>query len=491
MAKRSNSRTMNLAALGTCLILGTLQAQPAAAQAGEDALTIGNNADDPTAVDDPMAVDVTQPDAAPVEVPAEQADTRPLKLPEPESYSVTSPEIATTRSLRSQSARGKTVSGRARHEYDPVGIRAGSFLVYPSVSASTNGTTNLYRQPTGDADVFWRGEGAIDAISQWSRHELNLTASAGHSIYVQHSTEDATTAFAGAGWRIDVNRDIALEAGGSYEHGVSSRNAVDEVQAFLFPTEWDEIKADATLRRSTERWESSLSFGFRDRQFNNNTLLDGTRVSFDDREFQVYQIGGEVAYGFSGGRQIFVSGSWSKRNFDVVSVPRRDVRIAEVLAGLESEITPLLHGRFGAGYVNSNFKDPSVGTRESLALDVDLDYLLSELTTLSLQARRTLGGVADVNSVGFTQTYVRAGADHEFLRNLIFSLYSTYTKADYFGANNGDIDLYGADFSARWLVNQKMEFDLLVEYNKRDEAVIQPNNDIDALFGSVGFTYNF
>ncbi|MGJ3628255.1 outer membrane beta-barrel protein [Sphingomonas sp. MMS24-JH45] len=94
---------------------------------------------------------------------------------------------------------------------------------------------------------------------------------------------------------------------------------------------------------------------------------DGAPLPQQFRNFTLYSGSGEVGYALRGGavaayrRRSRRDGSRFRRHRSTSSS-----NVVEVLAGLNSEITPLLRGRIGIGYLHADFADPSVRSRGGL-----------------------------------------------------------------------------------------------------------------------------
>ena len=72
---------------------------------------------------------------------------------------------------------GETVRERPREAYDGIGLRAGGFLLFPSIESGVRYEDNIYREEAGeDEDFVFFVHPGIRAVSRWSNHEVVLDA---------------------------------------------------------------------------------------------------------------------------------------------------------------------------------------------------------------------------------------------------------------------------------------------------------------------------
>jgi hypothetical protein len=215
----------------------------------------------------------------------------------------------------------------------------------------------------------------------------------------------------------------------------------------------------------------------------------GAPLDQDFRDSSIYQTHIELGYGVPAGPVLFVAVTGEARRFRVAAPPiTRDAETVEVLAGIRSDITPLLRGRAGLGYLYANFRDPTIKSRGALALNVRLDYLLSQLTTITLSARRGLQNVASATAPAALLTEARLGVDHELLRNLILSASAGYQHADYI-SSDGAVRRFTTDGGARYLVNRRMRVDFDLGYRRRTGSALLSDRNFSEFRAALGLAY--
>ncbi|MEH3106961.1 MAG: outer membrane beta-barrel protein [Sphingomonas fennica] len=384
--------------------------------------------------------------------------------------------------------RGVTVMNRSRPAYDPVGLRSGGFLILPEVSLRTTYTSNVFNQPQAKSDVFGRLRGAIAARSTWSRHALQAEGYVDQRTFVRSPTEDGLTYNAGLAGRLDVTRQGTIDAGGQISRVIVQRGATTEVLATRRPIRYDLRAGNIGVNFASGRFAWSLAGTATQFDYENAETPAGLPLDQQFRDFTLYDATALVAYGSPGGASIFVSARHEWRRFRLVVGPDRDADGIELLTGLRGDITPLIRGRLGVGYLRSKFKDPQFQTRGGLAFDARLDYLVTNLTTLNLSARRQFTNVSSINAPAALTTSVTVGADHELLPNLILSPTLSAQNADYVESPLV-VRRYSVEFGAAYLVDRRFRLDGNVSYGKRTENRSVNSRAFDEVNVTAGISY--
>ena len=124
--------------------------------------------------------------------------------------------------------------------------------------------------------------------------------------------------------------------------------------------------------------------------------------------------------------------------------------------------------------------DPTVTDLKGLAVDIQADYLVTQLTTVSLAARREAQDAILANSPGFTATRVQARIDHEYLRNLLLR-----TQVDFERDKFVDIDRRDTQFrveaGAAYTPFRHLVIDPTAQFIKRDSKGNVPGQRFDEL----------
>lgn len=384
---------------------------------------------------------------------------------------------------------GRTVLARRRSEYDPVGVQVGSFRLRPSVQARAGYDGNVYAQPDGVSDAYGVLRAAASLRSEWARHAVSLDGFVNELAYASSPTEDALTYRAHALGRLDIGPRSTLGLELNQERAVVRRGATAEVLRTRRPTRYQLSSANLNFQQGLNRLQASVTGYVGRYNYENARTPDGEPLNFGYRDYDLYRAQVELGYASGAGPLLFVSATEDLRRYRVNAAPLdRNSDITELLAGVASEITPLIRGRLGIGYVRANFKDQSIKSRGSFSFDADLDYLVTELTTVTFSARRYFTNVSARNSPSGLATQVELGADHELLRNLILSASASYRRTSYV-ATDTHSSSYELDGGARYYLSRQLRADFVVGYRDRKGRPRPVPVDFGEVEGSVGLTF--
>lgn len=394
------------------------------------------------------------------------------------------------RTSRSAERRDKAVAvlDRQRPDYDPVGIHVGSFRFFPAVTTSANLTNNVFRQSDEKADAFLRGRAEGVLKSDWNRHALTLNGFFQKDLHAEYTTENNFSYAARANGRLDIFDGDVVTARAAREHIVQDRGNTGDILTTRRPVRYDESEVDAGIRLGGKaRFVGRINLGYRNRDYADSVTPDRLPFDQDFRNYEDYIASGQIGYKIGAEKEVFVSASHTWRRYDFDLPERRDTNITEVLVGIEGDITPVIRGRLGVGYLEADFISNAIKDQKGIALDASVDFMVTELTTITAVARRELRNVAGVNSSSATGTTVRIGIDHEFLRNVIVSPSLAYDVADYVGSGR-TAKLVIGDVTGRWLVSKRLRATGSLTYRRRDASGFNIQRDYSSFDFSLGLT---
>lgn len=366
--------------------------------------------------------------------------------------------------------RNESVIDRPHPEYDPVGVPAGGFLVFPSIDVDLGYTDNVYQaNANGVADGFVAIEPKVRAVSQWSLHRLTADASGKLVRYFKYAARNEDGWSIGTDGRLDMSGDASLSLGARttrmYESGFSGasltgvRSAVP-VQASMF-------KALEEVRFTRVRAVLAADYSILD--YKPVQTLAGTTLSGRDRDRNVVRGIGHVEYGLTPDAGLFVQATYAKTNYPALlasGLPNRDSSEIRVLTGVSFDLTALLRGSLGIGYVDRRYESLLYKDISGISIDGKLEYFPSQLTTLTISGRRQIEDSTVSGTSGFFNTGVAARVDHELLRNAIVNIGAEYEHDDYIGTTSraNSVRISGG---GQYLMSNTLRFDVGASYGKR------------------------
>jgi len=379
---------------------------------------------------------------------------------------------------------GKTVLERQRPEYDPVGLRAGGFQIFPQVLTEAGYDSNVFTQRNANSDIYARLRGDLLVQSDFGRHALGFGGYVEERAFAQQKTESGITYSASASGRLDISTQSSLSANVERSHLFVNRGSSTEVLLTRKPVRYDRTTGEIGAHTQRGRFAFDLTGLVSEYDYDDALTPDGRPSNQQFRDTTRYEGRLEVGYGSGAGPQIFASFAADFRRFRLESTPDRDSDGIEILAGVRGDITPLIRGRVGVGYIRANFKDPTVDSRQGIGIDAQIDYLVTELTTLRLSARRSFKNVSSVTTpAAFTTEFV-VGADHELLRNLILSARAAYEYAKYTDFQRR-VRNYRTSIGAYYFVNRRMAIEANASYGQARASDTRDYREVNAALGVI------
>lgn len=429
---------------------------------------------------------------APGPVPLGADQGRPGGTPRDESLQLPEPADADLPGAVGDGVRrGDTVLSRRRPEFDPPGVPVGPFTMNGLATAWLGYDTNVFRQSGGGDDAFGRLRLDTNLRSNYSRHAVLLDGFVDGRAFTSFSSEDAVTYGAHGQGRFDIDGRSSVTADVGYEHQIIDRGAVGEVLPTRSPIRYDITSASLSARRTFGRLTLDAAGLVSRFDYQDARSPAGLPVDQDFRDFSLYELRLDAAYGRGAGlAAFFVSVAGEARRFRLDAGPiNRDSDVYEILGGVRGDITPLLRGQLGLGYIYGDFKDPSIDSIGALGINARLDYLITDLTTVRLSGRRQLQNVGSAISAASLTTQVALGVDHELLRNLILSADVGYQHADFVGEDRSS-SRYTAGVQARYFVNRRWRLGAELDYVSRDVSTGE-FSDFSRIRASVSAGYAF
>lgn len=287
---------------------------------------------------------------------------------------VRTPSLAVT---DEDGATGATTTGLRRSlppvEADPFaaeGLRAGNFLLFPSIETSVGASDNLARSPDGEGGVFSDTTAALRLVSQWSRHELEVNGTAGYRRNFAGELPEEPRLDLDALLRLDLTRDLTASFRGALAFSRESAFSADpllpvedrpDVLAYSIGADITRAVGATTLTLTTQAVREE-----RDR-------FTQTAASED---FATYSAGLRGQYAVSPSFQPFVTASVGRRIFDEpdASLVDRDSVLPALRLGVGFDRGEKLFGEVAVGYA-ANLPDAGgLPTTESPTLDARINW---------------------------------------------------------------------------------------------------------------------
>ena len=360
------------------------------------------------------------------------------------------------------------VRKRQQPGYEPVGIRAGSWMFNPSLTAGGFYDSNVFSSNTAKrSDIAAVVEPTLRARTLWERHGMDLKLNAQSTIYNQNSSLDQTNAgLKGNGW-LDIAHDMVLLTNFQVAHlheGVGTLSAPSNA---ISPTPYDLLSGDVTLRKEFNRLTASIGLRTDSYDFGSTRAQDGSVINQDARDGQLYSLHSRIDYAISSTLGWFGGVEGNQRDIRGTPGHSLDSQGYRALSGITIGLSNLVTGEFGAGYVQQRFDDPTIGTIEGPSYRARLTWRPTRLLDVHVNAEQLVTQTSDTSSTGVLANAVQVGLDYELRRNVIVSLAAGYENDRFFGQIRED-NVITSDTRVKYLMNRFSAVSAYYRYTNRD-----------------------
>jgi len=353
--------------------------------------------------------------------------------------------------------RNVSVMERPRPEYDALGVPMGSFTAYPAATVGVEYNDNVYATTTATQDdTILKGSAEMLVQSNWSRHFLSFFGVVSHDEYSDLSDENHTDYTLRADGRVDVVRSTTLGGSAVYQQLTEPRTSSSAPGGAAEPIQYSVTGFDGygTYERGRARFRVSSAFNEYD--YDDAFSAAGAVLDQDFRDKDVWRSSLRSDFAVSPDTALFFEAIYDERTYSLqppAVTLARDSEGYELLAGANFDITNLVRGEIGVGYVNQDYDNASLPSVEGVGLRGNVEWFPTQLTTVSFGASRTVEDSTVTGSSGYLSSNFTVNIDHELMRNVILSANALYAEDDYEGIDRTD-DRLGAGLGVTYYVNR-------------------------------------
>jgi hypothetical protein len=363
------------------------------------------------------------------------------------------------------------VKKRQQPGYEPVGIRAGSWMYNPSLTVGSFYDSNVFSSNTTQrSDVAAVFEPTLRAHSLWGRHGVDVKLNAQSTVYNQNSSLNQTNAsLNGNGW-LDITKDTVLLTNFQVAHLNEGVGSLSSPSNAISPTPYDLLSGDVTLRKEFNRLTASVGLRTDSYNFGSTQAQDGSVINQDARDGQIYSLHSRIDYAISSTLGWFSGVEGNQRDIKGTPGHTLDSQGYRALSGVTVALSNLITGEFGAGYVQQRFDDPTIGTIDGPSYRARLTWRPTRLLDVHFNAEQIVTQTSDTSATGVLANAVQLGLDYELRRNVIVSLAGGYENDRFFGQLRED-NVVTSDTRIKYLANRFSAVSAYYRYTKRDSDV--------------------
>ena len=383
-------------------------------------------------------------------------------------------------------------------DYKPLGLRAGAFMLHPGVQLAAEYTDNVfYSTENLDSDLVFHVRPYITAQSTWSKHSINLTASADIARYNDFSDRDYEDYFLGVSGRIDVRNRSYLTYALDYmdlHEGLNNRSSEQGIE----PTRYNMTGGSLGYDHTFNRLSVGGNVGFSDFDFDDVLDADGEIIDNQDRDRSDRFYSLRAAYQFQTDKQAYISYSGNSieydQNLDRSGFDRNGDGYG-IEGGINFTITGKLEGNAGVGYYSRSYDDDRLLDTDGWGFSAGLTWVPTYLTSVNAQINTSVEETTDSNSSGFLQTNYTLRVDHELLRSLQINGFVQYRDYDYQNIVDAPVDARSSDgtwrlgFGASYFINRHAYLNASYSWEELDSSIANDDYTVNSFWLMLGLEY--
>ena len=407
---------------------------------------------------------------------AQVLETSPLPVPPPwitqQIFEPSPlPQLASPGDLGKVAPEDTPVRTREQPGYEMVGLRYGTWMFDPSLTAGGYFDSNVFSSTTNkQSDFVSLIEPNLRARTLWGENSLDLQADVQNFRYLNHPGLDETDAtFKGAGQFV-VNHGgsflTTFQAASLHEEVGSLSSPTDAVQ----PTPYDLFSGDITYRQEFNRLAASFGARFDSYTYGSTVAANGLPIDESFRSGPIFTAHTRFDYAVSPMLGVFTALEANDR--DLRGQPGQPLASdgGRALAGVNVAFTHLITGEFAVGYTTQKFEDPTVGTIAGPTYRAMLTWSPTRSLDVHFKAEQLITETAVTTSQGVRADGWQAGVDWEIRRNVVLSGTLAYENEKFFGQPRID-NVYSIDSRLKYLLNRFSSVALFYRYIQRDSNI--------------------
>jgi hypothetical protein len=381
--------------------------------------------------------------------------------------------------------RGRNVSvmERERKDYDAIGVHVGGFSVFPRLDTRLVYSSNVFATDSNKtADSYLALTPSVEARSNWSRHQLQGDA----GLRLRRFAD--TTALNENGWYVHTNGRLDIHGDSYATATLGAERTFEEPGSTNFPgnaakpipiNQWTAGVRDVT---QLNRLRLSAGAVYQDLDYHNVPIVFDpanptlTTVDTGGRDRNAWSYDGKAEFAVSPDTAVFGQLTYTNTDYQDPGGgrfgPNRDSKESGVQVGANFDLSALVRGEVGAGYVQRKYDDSVAFPKVSgLALKGQVEYFPTQLTTLTFNLRRSVEDGTDNNAGGYFATGGGLRVDHEFRRNILINAAADYEN-DTFEGNTRKDKITTLSAGATYLLNRGLGVNGSIGYVNRDSTAI-------------------
>lgn len=355
---------------------------------------------------------------------------------------------------------GVTVQSRLRPQYDPDGVRVGSFVIRPELDQTLFNNSSVNGTPGSGS---WGSQtGASVAVqSDWARDSLGGTIGVDHQQFFDLADESYTDWNVGLGGGYTLG-DHQLTAAYSHQAYHQLGTAIGSIQSeapVLDQTDTARFGYEVDLGRFEIMPDLSLSaYRFGD------ATVDGATFNQDFLNRDVIEGGVTTRFTATGssGVIVMVRGMHSQYVTPQRSQPSNNSTSFQALVGVDYQAVDVWRYSVLAGIETRSFEAPQYSSRTAPIIEASAVWSPTAVLTLTGTLSRIIQDPETASTAGYILTQGSLVLDYELRRDVLLQGRTSVQDAQYMpSGSQANVSVGGG---ITWLVNRNVRLSLNEDY---------------------------
>jgi hypothetical protein len=353
------------------------------------------------------------------------------------------PEAADSdEATQDQDRLGRPITPRRFGPYQPIGIRVGSFILFPVLEAGVSSTSNVFRSATTrKSDMFSDVTPGATLTSNWSRHALEFRVQGNGTFHDRFASEDDRRLEAA-----DISRRTNVAGDVSYSYGQESRGGVNTQTSAAGDrpgviTRRAGVEANHRINRLTLQLRGAISDTVYGTVPSTDPVTGVTTTPTtiaNERNFAQREVGARAGWQFSPNLTLFADTVLNARRHDAPGATDGILRNSDgyrVQGGVAIDARGKLQGEASAGYASQTPGDGRLKTVSGFIYNGRVSWQPTGLTEVIAEAKSDVGETTTAGSGGALTRQVSVEARHALRRHIILIAGASYSVASFGGSN--------------------------------------------------------
>jgi len=345
---------------------------------------------------------------------------------------------------------------REDNPFAALGIRAGSFILRPTLEEGITATSNADSSYGGSSAILSETTLRLNAVSDWHRHSASTD---GYLTYRKtlsgQEVEDVRGRLEGT-LNLDLGHEFSATARLGYEAAPESASSPVVIEDVVSQPLRQTFDGSLGVEKRVGKARFGLTGAVERDTYGNAELTSGGILSQKDRDSTLYTATLRGGYEISPALTPFLEFETGRRLYDQRidgSGYERSATRLGARAGLELDMGEKLSGEFSAGWLREAIDDDRLAPISGATAAADLRWSPEHGTTVGLSGATTVEGTTNVGESGSMLYSGRFSLERQVRDNLTGSAVLGADWRDYVGSNGHDLTL-SAEASLTWWLNR-------------------------------------